>query len=159
MIVLSATIPRVRRQNYEAFYYLHHLMAAFYGVMLAHGSFCFIKADVEPVCRGPMTWRFLIGPLIIYSLDRLRRLLAVRVRIRKVFLHPNDVMEIQFDSHRLKSTLYPGAHVRLCFPSLSVMQWHSFSLTTGNECENFSLFHSMPRSNGFVHVGPYERLW
>jgi hypothetical protein len=131
IIVSTAIAPGVRRRNYEAFYYLHHLLVVFYGAVLAHGAFCFLKADNEPVCRGPYSWRFLIVPGLLYLIDRGIRLMGKEATIKKVILHPSNVMEVQFHSDKLKPPMYPGAHVRICCPTVSSLQWHSFSLTTG----------------------------
>jgi NADPH oxidase len=39
-------LEAVRRKYFEMFWYTHHLFIVFFGGLLMHGSFCFIKGSL-----------------------------------------------------------------------------------------------------------------
>jgi hypothetical protein len=152
LITTTALIRRLRKNRFEVFYYTHHLFICFYAVLLLHGSFCFVKTDHAPYCRGPSTWKYVLVPLTVYAVDRIWRSMAPKADIDRVIMHPGNVLELQFRVDvRGFTSVAAGSHVRLCCPSISMFQWHSFSLTTSKELVSlltqFTLYLHWSRKN------------
>jgi DMSO/TMAO reductase YedYZ heme-binding membrane subunit len=65
LIMAGTALPAVRRsKRFDVFYIVHHLFFFFYIVLLAHG----------PDYVSKNFWKFLLGPILIYGVERARRL-------------------------------------------------------------------------------------
>jgi NADPH oxidase 2 len=42
-LIATSAVEAVRRRTFEIFWFTHHLFIVFFGGLLLHGSFCFIK--------------------------------------------------------------------------------------------------------------------
>jgi NADPH oxidase len=51
-LMVTSAMEAVRRKYFEMFWFTHHLFVVFFGGLLMHGSFCFIKGDKGDPCRG-----------------------------------------------------------------------------------------------------------
>lgn len=52
-LMVTSAMEAVRRKYFEMFWFTHHLFVVFFGGLLMHGSFCFIKGDNKgDPCRG-----------------------------------------------------------------------------------------------------------
>jgi predicted ferric reductase len=81
--------------------------------------------------NSPQSWKWLVGPVILYFLERLARMIrsTQEVTISKILKHPSNVLEICFFKDNMSMT-EPGQYVLLNVPELSGLQWHPFTLTS-----------------------------
>jgi len=97
----------------------------------------------EPVMArgGPKTWQWVIGPLMLYLLERIYRFYMSKTRkmqVERVIRH-NDkvpVMEVQITKVPTKAGQYAFLHC----PKVSSLEWHPFTLTSSPELDYIS-FH------------------
>ena len=132
VLIVTSAVSKIRRSNHEIFWYTHHLFIVFFVGLLAHGSFCFIKADPGPgvdVCRGgPTFWKWWVLSAAVYLAERILRAWRARsIKVTKVIQHPSDVYEIQFEK---KFNYVSGQYVFICCPKLAWNQWHPFTITS-----------------------------
>lgn len=128
-----------RRNNFERFWYTHHLFAVYLGLFSIHGAFCLTKADRAPCANIAGFWKYWIGGGLCYMCERIAREVRGRHRtyISKVVLHPSKVIELQIKKER--TTQRPGQYIFLCCPAVSVLQFHPFTLTSCPEEEFISV--------------------
>ena len=141
LLIIGVGSALRRKLKYEVFYYTHYFLFAYYALMLLHGTFCFIKLDVndgQNKCNQPYFYKLFMFPGVLYFIERVfcfEIIGRTRTVIRKVKIHPpGDILEIQFEKSLLKSngvwTYKPGHYVYLNVPALSLFQWHPFTLTS-----------------------------
>ena len=108
------TLPYIRRNFYEWFYYTHHLFIFVLFFLCLHYKGAFI---------------YLIPGVAIYMVDKLYPLLAYR---SSGTVHTNlrspDVLEVRVPTSN--QNYFGGAYVFLNVPSVSWLQWHPYSLTS-----------------------------
>ncbi|KAJ2078036.1 hypothetical protein H4R24_004751 [Coemansia sp. RSA 988] len=81
-----------------------------------------------------MAYKYLSGPIVVYGIDRIYR--AVRSAFAKsaiyaVIQHPSGIVELQLDKKIIGHRV--GQHVKLCCPSISLLQWHAMTITSAPE--------------------------
>jgi predicted ferric reductase len=124
---------RIRQSRFELFYCVHLVGAAlFFGILAMHGVL-FAKL---------YTWKWIIGPVVIYLCDRLyRRFTQCTGSITAT--HPdtctfaNDVMRLQIPrpfSYRA------GQYAELCIPSISKTQFHPFTIASAPHEPHITFF-------------------
>lgn len=121
----------VRSNYFEMFWFTHHLFVVFFGGLLMHGSFCFIKTDSGDVCHGgPTFWKWWILSGAVYLFERMYREYRGRLatKITKVVQHPSKVFQLQFKKSNFKARA--GQYVFVCCPDIGMFQWHPFTLTS-----------------------------
>lgn len=130
---------------------MHHLYIPFFALFLAHGAFCFVKADVGPKCGSlPDFWKFWILSGIIFIIekvvreqwiDRILSLLSnsplTQFEIITVIQHPSKVIEIRMckppNIAANVDYFHCGQYIFLNVPELSRFEWHPFTLTSAPE--------------------------
>ncbi|KAK1225668.1 hypothetical protein PQX77_011382 [Marasmius sp. AFHP31] len=131
-----------RRQNFERFWYTHHLFIVFFINWQLHGMFCMIKPDRPPYC-SPNTigvfWRYWLIGGVIWISERVLREVRSRHRtyIHKVIQHPSKVVELQIKKE--KTTVRAGQYIFINCPEISYFQWHPFTLTSAPEEDYISV--------------------
>lgn len=151
-VMLGALIPMVwtsvqkmRRANYERFWYMHHMFIVFFIFWAMHGEFCMIQPDSAPFCRnfGPdaiaVFWQYWMYSGYIYLAERIAREVRGRHKtvISKVIQHPSNVVEIQIKKEHTKTRA--GQYIFLCCPAVSLWQYHPFTLTSAPEDDHISI--------------------
>jgi predicted ferric reductase len=141
-LIITGTHLSVRKTNFEAFWISHHLFIVYFGTLLAHGTFCFIKANPGSgdICRGgPTFWKWWLFSGILYTGDRFYRFIRNRqqTQLLRVIQHPSKVFEVQFSKPKMYTK--PGQYVFICCPEISRYEWHPFTLTSSE----FEKFHSI----------------
>ncbi|KAJ3728688.1 NADPH oxidase [Lentinula raphanica] len=131
-----------RRQNFERFWYTHHLFIVFFINWQLHGMFCMIKPDRPPYCSYNtigVFWRYWIVGGVIWVFERILREVRSRHRtyISKVIQHPSNVMELQIKKE--KTTTRAGQYIFINCPEISYFQWHPFTLTSAPEEDYISV--------------------
>ena len=115
-LISTSALDIVKRKHFEIFWFTHHLFLVFFGGLLLHGSYCFIKADSGDPCRGgPQFWKWWILSGTVYLLERLYREYRGRVltKITKVIQHPSNVVELQFKKDGFQAKA--GMSLFFCF--------------------------------------------
>lgn len=131
-----------RRQNFEKFWYTHHLFIVFFINWQLHGMFCMIQPDRPPYCSYNtigVFWRYWIVGGVIWVAERILREVRSRHRtyISKVIQHPSNVLEIQIKKE--KTTVRAGQYIFINCPEISYFQWHPFTLTSAPEEDYISV--------------------
>lgn len=108
MLIFAMSLERVRRANFERFWYTHHLFIVFFVFWSIHGAFCMIKPDTGsgPACKGTgVFWQFWMYGGFVYLVERILREVRGRHKtyITKVIQHPSKVVEIQMKKEHTKS--------------------------------------------------------
>jgi len=83
------------------------------------------------VAGGPTTWKWVIGPFILYLAERFYRFYMSQSRplqVLKIVKHNDNipVMEVQVAKVKTKSGQYAFLHC----PDVSALEWHPFTLTS-----------------------------
>ncbi|MCJ1471495.1 hypothetical protein MMC13_000134 [Lambiella insularis] len=140
MAIVFTSIGKIRRANYERFWYTHHLMIVFFVFWSIHGAFCMIKADAAPFCFGTgVFYQYWAWGGFLYLIERLLREIRGRHKtyISKVIQHPSNVVELQIKKEH--TTTRAGQYIFLCCPEVSVWQYHPFTLTSAPEEDYLSV--------------------
>ncbi|KAJ3189695.1 hypothetical protein HK101_008754 [Irineochytrium annulatum] len=139
-LMVTSAVEAVRRKYFEIFWFTHHLFIVFFGGLLMHGAFCFIKADFGDPCRGgPMFWKFWVGSGVFYLMERIIREIRGRRKtyISKVVQHPSNVVEVQIK--KPSCVTKPGQYIFISCPEIALYEWHPFTLTSSPHEEFISI--------------------
>lgn len=145
MSIALTSIEKVRRANFERFWYTHHLFVIFFVFWSIHGAFCMIQPDFAPFCAsfGPTSigvfWQYWMSGGYLYLLERIAREIRGKHKtyISKVIQHPSNVCEIQIKKDNTRTKV--GQYIFFCCPEISVWQYHPFTLTSAPEEDYISI--------------------
>ena len=115
MVITGFSLPWVRRNKFEWFYYMHHLFIPLLLFVCLHYSGALI---------------YLIPGIAIYSVDKIMGLLAYKSTLEAdTRMVSSDVVEITVKL--AKGVRYhAGQYVFLNVPEISHREWHPFSVTS-----------------------------
>lgn len=134
LIVFTASIPAIRAMKHEVFYYTHKVFMVYIVTLAVHGTFCFIKTD-DPrrPCIAATSWIWILPGLTLYTLETLYAFVRARrfTYVSKVIQHQSSVFEIQI--RKPSFSFIPGQYLFLNIPSVSLFQWHPFTITSAPE--------------------------
>lgn len=123
LIIRLVAQPAVYHANYELFFRTHVTCSVLlYALIIVHG-----------LHRGTYnTWKWVIGPVVIYSLDVLVRSFRERrsyllVSKHSAALQSNNILKI-----RLPRVFHyeAGQYAEIKVPQLSTFQWHPFTIAS-----------------------------
>ncbi|KAJ2779069.1 NADPH oxidase 3 [Coemansia javaensis] len=137
LLIIVTSIGPIRRRLFEVFYYAHHLFVLFVVVLFLHH-------------HNRMAYKYLSGPVAVYCVDRLYRALRsafARAPLRAVIQHPSGVVELQLDKRVLGHRV--GQYVKVCCPSVSLLQWHPMTISSAPEEELLTLHFRL--AGGWTH--------
>lgn len=119
----------IRKHNYEAFWYTHHLALPVMALLSFHGYGCFVKTN-EGQCRGYNSWRYVVLASLVYLAERaVRAIESGRLTVlSSAIAHPGGAIELNFKHPSIHYR--PGQHVYLNIPQLSKHEWHPFTITS-----------------------------
>ncbi|XP_045195343.2 cytochrome b-245 heavy chain-like isoform X1 [Mercenaria mercenaria] len=165
IIMVSSSTEVIRRSYFELFWFTHHLFVLFFIGICVHGLQGIVRGQTNTdvhdpeVCQdkyddwgsiaecptpqfaasSPATWKWVIGPLILYFVERGVRFIRSKqsVYITKVVKHPSNVFELQMKKKGFK--MGPGQYIFLHCPKISYLEWHPFTLTSAPDDEYFSV--------------------
>ncbi|KAJ2746465.1 hypothetical protein GGI20_001308 [Coemansia sp. BCRC 34301] len=126
-VLCVASMPVVRRRLHEVFYLMHHMFIPTTVLLFIHGS-------------NKSFPYYIAGPGSIYIIDRLYRLVRSRFRhprILSVIQHPSNVIELKIEKRGLKFQVGQFAYINV--PSISLLEWHPFTLTSAPEEDELSM--------------------
>ncbi|KAM8903035.1 NADPH oxidase 2 [Spinachia spinachia] len=167
ILIITSSMEVIRRSYFEVFWYTHHLFVVFFVGLVFHGFGRIVRGQTAgsletnrpeacaehfedwggsgsgcavPVFAGnpPMTWKWVVGPMILYVCERLVRFYRAhqKVVITKVVMHPSKTLELQMK--RKGFHMEVGQYVFIQCPSVSRLEWHPFTLTSAPEEDYFS---------------------
>ncbi|XP_056287401.1 cytochrome b-245 heavy chain [Pseudoliparis swirei] len=167
VLIITSSMEVIRRSYFEVFWYTHHLFVVFFVGLVFHGFGRIVRGQTAgslqadppeacaqqfevwgrdgsnctaPVFAGnpPMTWKWVVGPMILYVCERLVRFYRShqKVVITKVVMHPSKTLELQMK--RKGFHMEVGQYVFIQCPSVSALEWHPFTLTSAPEEDYFS---------------------
>ena len=137
-IILSFYL--IRRKYFELFYYSH-----------LFGSFCMITMILWHASQG---WRYIIPPLILYTIDRCIRFINGTIVVQLTDIKPvgldNGIILKTEDEYKItkisfkignynyknnESNYYnlnykPGQYVFINIPNISLFEWHPYTLAS-----------------------------
>ncbi|KAJ2775652.1 hypothetical protein IWQ57_000281 [Coemansia nantahalensis] len=123
----ATSIPVIRRRFHELFYWMHHLFVPCVVLIFIHG-------------KTHWFWQYFAGPGAIYTIDRLYRFVRSRSklpRVLSVIQHPPNVIELRIERRGMNFQV--GQYIYLNVPSISVLEWHPFTLTSSPEEDELSV--------------------
>ncbi|KAJ2058464.1 hypothetical protein GGI17_005015 [Coemansia sp. S146] len=122
-----ASIPVVRRKFHEVFYLMHHMFIPTTILLFIHGS-------------NKSFPYYIAGPGAIYCIDRIYRLVRSRFRhprVLSVIQHPSNVIELKIEKRGMNFQVGQFAYINV--PSISLLEWHPFTLTSAPEEDELSM--------------------
>ncbi|KAJ1911007.1 hypothetical protein H4219_006072 [Mycoemilia scoparia] len=128
ILMFCTSIWIVRRRRFELFYYVHQLHIPISVILFIHG-------------KNEEFYKFLSGPLAVYVVDRLYRLIRGYIghtNITAVIQHPSNVFELRIRK-RFMFKARPGQYIRINCPTVAPLQWHPFTLTSAPEEDEMSV--------------------
>nr|XP_046261464.1 NADPH oxidase 1 [Scatophagus argus] len=165
ILIITSSMEVIRRSYFEVFWYTHHLFVIFFAGLVFHGAgrivrsqqntdkhnFTFCKDRIDdwgriPECPipqfaggFPQTWFYVIGPMVLYLIERLIRFIRYMqtVRYRRIVMRPSKVLELQLVKNGFKMEV--GQYVFLNCPAISQLEWHPFTMTSAPEEDFFSI--------------------
>ncbi|RFU33433.1 hypothetical protein B7463_g2905, partial [Scytalidium lignicola] len=145
MAMVFTSVEKMRRANFERFWYTHHMFVIFFFFWSIHGAFCMIQPNFAPFCVSVgstaigVFWQYWMYGGYIYLAERIAREIRGRHKtyISKVVQHPSDVVEIQIKKENTKTRA--GQYIFFCCPEISVWQYHPFTLTSAPEEDYISI--------------------
>nr|QKG86321.1 NAD(P)H oxidase NOX1 [Asparagopsis taxiformis] len=116
-------LKRVRKRSFESFYWVHSIGSVAYFILL------FMHGSHEGV---PKTWMYITGPVVLYILDRLIRLL--REKGSRLALAPDCAVLKGPDMVRLSIprtfSYLAGQYCDIKVPLVSDLEWHPFTIAS-----------------------------
>ncbi|XP_054642771.1 cytochrome b-245 heavy chain isoform X1 [Dunckerocampus dactyliophorus] len=168
ILIITSSMEVIRRSYFEVFWYTHHLFVLFFIGLVFHGFGRIVRGQTadslntnDPrVCADrfddwgrngsgcavpefagnpPMTWKWIVGPMILYVCERLIRIYRShqKVVITKVVMHPSKTLELQMKKKGFRMEV--GQYVFIQCPSVSRLEWHPFTMTSAPEEDYFSV--------------------
>ena len=107
----------VRRRNFEAFYYAHHVFLAIYATALWHAASC---------------WYLVLGGLAHWAVDHVLRTskAADAWHVRVLEPRADGVVHVEAEPAAGRVFAYaPGQYAFLAFHDVSSLEWHPFTLS------------------------------
>lgn len=119
--------PRIRRKHFELFQATHLLVYPLIGLLMAHGTRGWLQA--------PMLGYWLALPTLILLGERLVRVFHYVVPVHATIVpQQSDVVMLILKRAR-PWKIQPGQYILLCVPSISLLQWHPFTVSSFSDCE------------------------
>uniref|UniRef100_A0A8D2LLZ3 NADPH oxidase 2 n=1 Tax=Varanus komodoensis TaxID=61221 RepID=A0A8D2LLZ3_VARKO len=167
ILIITSSTKTIRRSYFEVFWFTHHLFVIFFIGLVIHGAGQIVRGQTRPsldvhdpeICsrdytnwgkkstcpvpqfsgNPPMTWKWVIGPMILYVCERIVRFWRSKqkVVITKVVTHPFQTYEIQMMKKGFKMEV--GQYIFVQCPAVSRLEWHPFTLTSAPEEDYFSI--------------------
>ncbi|KAK7389121.1 hypothetical protein VNO78_23953 [Psophocarpus tetragonolobus] len=126
LVIWVTSLPQIRRRNFEIFYYTHHLYAVFLVFFLFHG--------------GDRHFYTVFPGIFLFSLDKLIRVIQSSPKTCMVSarIFPGKAVELILPKDPgLKYN--PTSVIFLKIPTISHLQWHSFSIISSSRADDHIL--------------------
>ncbi len=143
LLILCFTALRpVRRKHYKLFAAAHMI-----GVVLFIPLLCLHGVHHEE----PMTWKWILGPLLVYALNKLwEHVKTKEITMNLIETHfrewPGGVLELRIPK---KFNYCAGQYVEICIPKLGPA-WHPFSIASAPHESTLVMFVKTRRADGWT---------
>ncbi|XP_062982572.1 cytochrome b-245 heavy chain [Elgaria multicarinata webbii] len=167
ILIITSSTKTIRRSYFEVFWFTHHLFVIFFVGLAIHGAGQIVRGQIKrsldvhnpyncsshytewgklPSCpipqfsgNPPMTWKWIVAPMILYAFERLVRFWRSqqKVVVTKVVTHPFQTYELQMKKKGFKMEV--GQYIFVQCPTVSMLEWHPFTLTSAPEEDHFSI--------------------
>lgn len=151
-LMATSSVEVIRRSFFEIFWYTHHLFIIYFVALGIHQyqrllpiqsnladhdpANCTVS-DTESACvpaeftsAGPSSYKYFVIPLAIYLTERLYRFIKslIPVEIVHVEEHPSRTLELRMRRKFFRQDV--GQYIFVNIPSISLLEWHPFTLTS-----------------------------
>lgn len=128
VLVIAFTISALAsiKKYYKFFLIIHTVL--FYTIItttLFHSSFCFLRQNDNSCMTSKLSWLFIIPFVFVYVIETLYKYIYPN-RIHAVVTKYDNVFKLDL-GNRFSS----GDTVYICCPSISLLEWHPFSIFDG----------------------------
>ncbi|XP_014490602.1 ferric reduction oxidase 8, mitochondrial [Vigna radiata var. radiata] len=126
LVIWVTSLPQIRRRKFEIFYYTHHFYVIFLVFFLFHG--------------GDRHFYTVFPGIFLFSLDKLIRIIQSSPKTCMVSarIFPGKAVELILPKDpELKYN--PTSVIFLKIPTISHLQWHSFSIISSSRADNHIL--------------------
>ncbi|KAL5006128.1 hypothetical protein ScPMuIL_017286 [Solemya velum] len=132
IVMYVFALPFARRNLFKAFWFTHNWYIWVYIFTVLHGS--------GRLVQSPLFHYFLLGPAVLYVLDKLMTFSRNKLEIRvvKAELLPSEVLALVF-KRPLNFEYQSGQWVRVACLELGESEYHPFTLTSAPHEEHLSL--------------------
>ncbi|KAM5221276.1 NADPH oxidase 1 isoform 1-T1 [Ctenodactylus gundi] len=168
ILMVTSAVEFIRRNYFELFWFTHHLFIIYMLCLVLHGIGGIVRGQMEESlneshphkcaqsfetwddqdssCTYPKfeghpaeSWKWVLAPFILYVFERILRFCRSqqRVEITKVVMHPSKVLELQMNKRGFSMEV--GQYIFVKCPSISLLEWHPFTLTSAPEEDFFSI--------------------
>ena len=142
MFFIAVTIfEKIRRKNYEVFWYTHHLYIAIYFFLAVHGS--------QELAAKQIFQYFFAVPGVIFVLEKLSklyRIFAYKNRAISINLLSSGIVELVIPRPRY-FTYRSGQYASVNIPDIRRLQWHAFTISSSPIQQDIISFHISPVGN------------
>ncbi|KAJ8953259.1 hypothetical protein NQ318_015841 [Aromia moschata] len=123
IVMYIFALPIIRRKIYNWFWYTHSLYPLFFIFLILHGT--------GRLIQPPFTYYFLLGPLILFTLDTLISVSRKKIEIPVINAEilPSNVTKLEFrkpENFQYKA----GQWIRIACLALNKNEYHPFTLTS-----------------------------
>lgn len=124
LIIIRVTVMRwFKKKKFEIFYYAHNVcFVLYFAFIIVHGH-----------NNGKMSsWKFVVAPLVIYTIDRLSRLLSGNVSKFEIAPSSATLLGDTMICLRLPRTFeyLAGQYCDIKVPRVSSVEWHPFTIAS-----------------------------
>lgn len=168
ILMVTSSMEFIRRNYFELFWYTHHLFVIYIIGLGIHGMGGIVRGQTEksmkenhpckcaqsfekwddhnadckkPEFEGhpPESWKWILAPVVLFIFERFLRFYRSqqKVVITKVVMHPSKVLELQMKKRGFSMEV--GQYIFVNCPSISLLEWHPFTLTSAPEEDFFSI--------------------
>ena len=139
MFFMAVTIfEKIRRKNYEVFWYTHHLYIAVYFFLAIHGA--------QELAAKQIFQYFFAVPGAIFILEKLSkmyRMCAYKNRAISINLLSSGIVELIIP--RPRYFIYrSGQYASVNISNISKLQWHAFTISSSPIQQDIISFHISP---------------
>ncbi|XP_025938508.1 NADPH oxidase 1, partial [Apteryx rowi] len=168
ILMVTSSTEFIRRNYFEVFWYTHHLFIIYFAGLVIHGIAGLVRGQTEESmeeahprhCAQYLTdkdcrhrccketefgsipaesWKWVLAPVLLYIFERILRVWRARqkVVVTKVIMHPSRVLELQMQKKGFHMEV--GQYIFVNCPTVSLLEWHPFTLTSAPEEDYFSI--------------------
>uniref|UniRef100_A0A8B9FR53 FAD-binding FR-type domain-containing protein n=1 Tax=Amazona collaria TaxID=241587 RepID=A0A8B9FR53_9PSIT len=139
-LVIHGIAGLVRGQTEESIKEVHPHHCGSGGMDVGGETLPFPLGCSNPLLSSiPQSWKWVLAPVLLYIFERILRVWRARqkVVVTKVVMHPARVLELQMQKKGLHMEV--GQYIFVNCPSISLLEWHPFTLTSAPEEDFFSI--------------------
>ncbi|KAL9099349.1 MAG: hypothetical protein Q9163_005140 [Psora crenata] len=139
MLISLTSLENARQTSFLRFWTTHQLCFLFIVLWCVHEDFVHQGSRTSRWIIEGTLWQYCSCEAVVYLGEVILRQFhrSAIVSMSKIIQHPSQVVEVQIEKGRLTPKI--GQYIKICFPEASVIQFHSFSLTSAPEEDYISV--------------------